>query len=539
MSADVVINDLQQAINCGGNCNCCQELEAELTHLKNEIAKIPKINEQRIIDKAAIKAEYAILPTLGLVITQRLTPLSNQLSNLTKQINSVANTAGQALRSAGAAQSTAVGASSKAVSALARIASLGLSIASLIGVAATIKILEARTNGLDNQIDSIANDLSRALGFIFQNRQRINGNNSSIKRNQIKIADVNDAAYSAQKNATSAREIGENALKVANNAQGTAQTANSKATGANTTAQNASSTATRANRTAQTANTKATQALGTAQNANTKATQALGTAQNANTKATQALNTAQTALQKGNTSITRTFLTADRTLNVFTADASLHNAYMLSGSLSQTLFSIVDGIGNALFKDAAGQSFSVSQTLGKSFDNWAKGLVGVTTWEGIKAQWVHWNRIYQSGANVLNSFQNTASTILNGMEITGGRVGKIANALRGAGAVLDNAYGWMNPQPKFNRVTQFLENLNNGASTIQQVIQIPIDIAESVTQLKKSTDDLNKALGEDNKPENKGISEPESTTLKQSKQASKQASPGILTSISDFFDGSN
>ncbi len=67
------------------------------------------------------------------------------------------------------------------------------------------------------------------------------------------------------------------------------------------------------------------------------------------------------------------------------------------------------------------------------------------------------------------------------MELIGSYTGKIGNALKKSGEVLDTAYGWMNPQPKFNRISQTLENLQQGASTIQQVTQAPLDVINAVT----------------------------------------------------------
>lgn len=72
------------------------------------------------------------------------------------------------------------------------------------------------------------------------------------------------------------------------------------------------------------------------------------------------------------------------------------------------------------------------------------------------------------------------------MELIGSYTVKIGNALKKSGEVLENAYGWMNPQPKFNRVSQTLENLQQGASRIQQVTQVPIDVVQGVTGLQEA-----------------------------------------------------
>lgn len=55
----------------------------------------------------------------------------------------------------------------------------------------------------------------------------------------------------------------------------------------------------------------------------------------------------------------------------------------------------------------------------------------------------------------------------------------------------------MNPQPKFNRVTQTLEKFQVGASTIQQVTQAPLDIIQATTELQNANTELVKAFKED------------------------------------------
>jgi hypothetical protein len=84
----------------------------------------------------------------------------------------------------------------------------------------------------------------------------------------------------------------------------------------------------------------------------------------------------------------------------------------------------------------------------------------------------------------------------------------------------------MNPQPKINRVTQTLENLNQGASTIQQITQAPLDVIEAVTGLQTANTEFVKALKEDDKPENKSAELPEPSVLKAVEKGNKAVSAG-------------
>jgi outer membrane protein TolC len=85
----------------------------------------------------------------------------------------------------------------------------------------------------------------------------------------------------------------------------------------------------------------------------------------------------------------------------------------------------------------------------------------------------------------------------------------------------------MNPQPKFNRITQTLENLQQGASTIQMVTQAPLDIINATTELTTATTELTNAIKQDENLVNKGKEAPEPDKLKADESTAKVASAGL------------
>jgi hypothetical protein len=109
--------------------------------------------------------------------------------------------------------------------------------------------------------------------------------------------------------------------------------------------------------------------------------------------------------------------------------------------------------------------------------------------------------------------------------------------LKKGGVVLENAYGWMNPQPKFNRVTQTLENFQQAASTVQMVTQVPLDIINATTELTTASTEFVKAVKEDDKPVNKAVAQPEPDKLKADEVKAKADSQPISFDFSDLFDG--
>jgi hypothetical protein len=125
------------------------------------------------------------------------------------------------------------------------------------------------------------------------------------------------------------------------------------------------------------------------------------------------------------------WLHLDRALNILIWWQTLHNAYMLSNNLGQTLTSAISNVLAVVgIKDADDNPLDIGKILGKQFDEMAKTALGEKTWGSMKAEWKKYNRIYQAAANLLNSIQSIGQSILSALEIIGSWNAKIGNALR-------------------------------------------------------------------------------------------------------------
>ncbi|MBD2416088.1 hypothetical protein FACHB389_35525 [Nostoc calcicola FACHB-389] len=218
----------------------------------------------------------------------------------------------------------------------------------------------------------------------------------------------------------------------------------------------------------------------------------------------------------------------DRVLNLMILAATIHNGLMLSNDIGQTFIGILNNVLQLIgLKKENGEAFDIGSVISGSIENLIKATIGAENYQELTTAWAKANRIYQTGTNILNSFQSLTSTVLSGLELVAGQTGKIGNALRASGEVLESAYQWMNPQPKINRVTNFLEKLQNGASTIQQVTQVPLDTINAITELQTANTEFIKAIKEDDKPENKGADVEEPTKLAADKATAKEASKGF------------
>ncbi|MDZ7970868.1 MAG: hypothetical protein RM368_39105, partial [Nostoc sp. DedSLP03] len=193
------------------------------------------------------------------------------------------------------------------------------------------------------------------------------------------------------------------------------------------------------------------------------------------------------------------WLHLDRVLNILIWWQTLHNAYMLSANLGQTLTSAISNVLAAIgIKDAEGSPLEIGEILGKQFDSLAKTVIGESEWGGIKAEYKKWNRIYQAAANLMNSIQSIGYSILSALEVVGSWVAVIGNALRKWGEVGESAYRWMNPTPNFqNKFFTTLETTENVVSQIDSVASEVLSVQDTVTQIGTQKTELLKALGEE------------------------------------------
>lgn len=222
-----------------------------------------------------------------------------------------------------------------------------------------------------------------------------------------------------------------------------------------------------------------------------------------------------------------------RVLSILTWVQTLHNAYMLSNNLGQTLLGAISNTLAAIgIKDAEGQPLNISEILGGQIDSIAKGVLGVTTWEEIKAEWKRANRIYQAAANIVWAFQSIGQSILNALEVVGSWIASVGNALRKFGVVGERAYGWMNPTPNFdNKFFTGLEAAENVVSQIDTVASEVLSVQETITQIGQQKAELQKAIGQEEgtlqKPK-----PPEAVTLKAGEETAKTVSQGAVIDAS-------
>lgn len=193
-----------------------------------------------------------------------------------------------------------------------------------------------------------------------------------------------------------------------------------------------------------------------------------------------------------------TWLHLDRVLNVLTFTATIHNAYMLSNGLSQTLFSMFSNVLAAVgIKDKDGSPLNIGEIVGNTVEGFAKSVLGVETVDGIKATWKKYSRIYQAAANIIWSVQSIGYSIISILEIVGSMTGKIGNALKGAGTVFERAYQWFNPQPNYqNRFFTAIQKTEDVVSQIDSAASEVLSVQDTFANISQQKTDLEKALSD-------------------------------------------
>jgi uncharacterized protein YoxC len=199
-------------------------------------------------------------------------------------------------------------------------------------------------------------------------------------------------------------------------------------------------------------------------------------------------------LQKSSKLVSKTwnFLQMDRVLAVLTFTTSLHNAYMLSSSLTQTLFSAIANILDVFgLEDAEGSPLNVGEMVGKWTEGFFIKAFGAETTAGIKQGWAQLNRIYQAASNVMWSVQSIFDSMRSLTEVAIENTGKIGNALRKAGAVFENAYGNLTEKATARNLFQRkLDNFSQGISGVEDVISNIDSAASEVLSIQETVKEL-------------------------------------------------
>jgi hypothetical protein len=194
-------------------------------------------------------------------------------------------------------------------------------------------------------------------------------------------------------------------------------------------------------------------------------------------------------------------LQVDRILNTLSWIGILHNALMLSNSLGTTLFGVIDvwlnAVGFKLTKlddEGKPEEIDAQQAVNSWTLNFANSIFGAENVAKLTLAWKKANRIYQAVTNGVQTLQNMFDAARSIAEETANNVGKIGNALKKAGTVVENAYDWMNErvtarstrQRKFDEFIQGISGVENILSDIESIGSNVVEFQDGMKELTEA-----------------------------------------------------
>ncbi len=181
-------------------------------------------------------------------------------------------------------------------------------------------------------------------------------------------------------------------------------------------------------------------------------------------------------------------------LEYLTLAVTLHNAAMLSRNLGASLGDAISAIANntiSLIKNEENQSIDINETLGNTIEGFLKTVLGADNYNNLTETFAKYNRIVNAASNTIYSILSIQAGLAQGLETIGNYTGRIGNALKKSGAVLENSYSWMSEKVsvKTGRLGQIQaildtgEGVENFASEIQNATSEFREAQENVNQI--------------------------------------------------------
>lgn len=230
----------------------------------------------------------------------------------------------------------------------------------------------------------------------------------------------------------------------------------------------------------------------------------------------------------------RQWLMSGRILEVLTFAATLHNAQQLSVSIAETLVQAAQNIVEAIgLKDDEGETLDLQELMKKGLQDLMISVLGKEVYEEAVKKWNRYNKIYQTGANILSATTSIFNALQDTTEIIGSYVGQIGNALKRYHVIADDAYQWMSEkmsaknrwQRRLNAVVEGLEQAESITSNLEQVTSNTLEIVQQSQELYKESVALKVLISKDSPDKEKGDKEfIENQPIATKQMADKQAS---------------
>jgi hypothetical protein len=226
----------------------------------------------------------------------------------------------------------------------------------------------------------------------------------------------------------------------------------------------------------------------------------------------------------------------DKALNFINVLLNVHNAMMLSRNLVMTLGEVQNLVINAIgkqMKNETLQQFDVNKEVGKAFKGLIESILGKEQSDDLTKRIARYNRILSAATNLLNNVESILFSLSEMMSLAGEYQGKVGNALKRSGVILEDSYEAMQEKwrmmtnqrfAKIDKVLRGIDKSTEVADNLAGIAGEAVEIPEHLEELQKSRKELTKAVKEaepERSPGNKKIQE------KAEKEKKDSASPNI------------
>ena len=192
---------------------------------------------------------------------------------------------------------------------------------------------------------------------------------------------------------------------------------------------------------------------------------------------------------------------ADKVLNAMNTVLALHNAYMLSRNLGQSIGDATSSILNAFnVKDSSGEDIDVNKVLSNRITDFVNKTIGQENAKALNSVLFSSNRILVSAQGVVSSVRGIKDAIQNGQEIIANRVGFLGNSFMSQGLLEEDSFPWMetnnNFRNPFARFNQQVSNLQEFTDEINELVMTGIEVKDNFSELTDGIENFSEARTE-------------------------------------------
>lgn len=194
----------------------------------------------------------------------------------------------------------------------------------------------------------------------------------------------------------------------------------------------------------------------------------------------------------------------DRAVNLVTCAGVIHNCLMLSNSIQESFFEILDNIVAIpqLIKDPNANTIDTKQQFTKTADTFFSSVFGASEYAAIKAQWKSYSTIYNSGAQIFGQARDIFQETQQIQFTTSNWVAELGNGLTEEGVISEDNWDYKDasqePKGKYfgrlDNIRKGLQTVENVFEDLEQITQSARSIVDSANEIKQNSDIIKTAI---------------------------------------------